>query len=1035
MIILNSIYRNARLYPKQIAVRDKEQSFTHRQVAVLTHAIADLLKQRFTTGGRVILCLAHDAWMPLILYACLEAKLCYIPMKLGSSEQELETVAKLSDSDCLISTAVYSGFNRLSMQELIAVAEAALAADAGDELKPELPCYIKDDEIYILHTSGSTGVPKGVVVTYENLTYILRNMNRLCPCQQGDVYLLATPYTFDVSVSEIYGWIEHAAACYVDSLSQLDLYRNFADLLTAQRLSHIAMSPSTFYLLLKNLSPQDVPQINQYLKFCMIAGERFLPGIQKLWQKLGLSFRLFNLYGPTEATVYASYFELSKSEYLPDVPIGYPLDGVDFAIYGDEEEGELLILGEGLAKGYTDPDLTAKAFIEYRGQRAYRSGDIVSWSPKGELLYHGRRDSQIQRNGIRLELGEIEYRLQSIEAVKDARIYFNSDKIYAFIIAEERGRVAEIEAAVQRVLPKYMQPNALIFVDEYLLNRSNKVDFKKMLADWQAEAFAGPSAENLISEYASEPEFQRIAELIKDCQKIDIPTGQEDILQLGFDSLDLVNLAIRLEREFQITIDLEELYGHRSNEAIYLLVKSKQGSPVEPQAAVHVAQTDSLSPEAKLQIRRAILDFIRRDEVPVEHRYEAIHIQRAYLRLQFKSVLTLQIQLPCGIDRARDLLSELVRREAILRARFDAKSAAAYQAVAEGGAAGQPSTSSDSGKLYLEECPLQVEIPVYDASQPLAESEFAAIATELIFERRYLGDYLTAFLLQATGDSTQLYVAVDHSICDGASLTMLRKALTYLSEGLDYQALPYRDYCEAVVRQNSPELLSDYGQYFEAISENQFTIEQLLTSLPHAPIALRLAPVSELDSLEATIELSYYIAVNMARHFEVDSLIVRSLLNIRDVTGYRYASTIGDVHTGYNVSYRVGDDFSCFRERALEIISMLKDNALRPGYVLEVYPDEAEKIYPGMTEKYKELSLSAVNFLGNRLARDESDFVRETIDLQNRLNADHEGFFVTACRIEDHLTVVVSRPISLQDVQLGDRCLHCDFVECLDAGK
>lgn len=1049
MFILDYISNNAKNYPEKIAIKDKDNKFSYEELNFLVNYFATEIYRVFGSHKRLLLKIEHNAYMPIIIFACLKSHNTYVPIDIKSGINDLNRISQSVASKYLISEEKIEDYECL---DLIVNLEASrkkhgCAFFTLDDLPAST--YEEDDEIYILHTSGSTGMPKGVVITYKNLSYILQNMDELCPCSFSDCYLLSTPYTFDVSVSEIYGWLKRAGSCYVDSLKKLELYKGFASIVERYKISHLAMSPSTFHVLLSNLDRLNVASVNKYLKYAMIAGERFLPIIQKQWVDLGLACHLFNFYGPTEATVYATYYELTRDKYLADVPIGQALKGasvlIDNKANNPYDEGELLILGEGLAKSYTDEKLTEEKFVCIDGKRAYRTGDIAKFNEADELIYLGRNDSQIQRNGIRLEIGEIEFRIHELDEVKECRVYFKDDNIYAFVI-RETGFVSsetEFREFINKNLPQYMRPNAIIFLEKFLFNMSNKLDFAKMLSEWKENEFRSESRNRSKSKNESELDEKEKSEsyesvklsdgeqailsdiksFVLEIKSLDDISLDSDIVAAGFDSLDLVRLAILLEKRFNITLELDDLYANRNIYKLLSLILyklasleknkvSSEASASEPSgdlSGVFLYDKREFKFEAETiladKLKEILSSLITKDEAKLIDSFPSIHTQRSYLRNGLSSVVSLKVRLEKSTGECEEILRNLIKRERILWSRFK-----------------DTTVIYDKSKdLFIEECEFTKSIPILKSyGVELDENLFRELSEELIFSNRDRGGYLATFLIQDMNDYKNIYLALDHSIADGASMTILRKLLstTDLNANIDsYQErASYKDYCLEIIDNNNLQFLKGNANYFKSVSDNQLVIDDILARYEHKPVCFEIKDINpRFDSLELTMITAYVLGSYMAKSLQVNKLMLRSLLNIRDLSSYKYKDTIGDIHTGYIVPFETKMSYKEFKKEAYKVLDLLKTKSFRAGYIIERYSEACDALYPGMREKYIKIASTSINFLGDKFAREKEDFIKEVCQIQDKLNKIQEGIFVTSFRVEDSLIVVASRDFGFDE--------------------
>jgi amino acid adenylation domain-containing protein len=358
-----------------------------------------------------------------------------------------------------------------------AVAEVAAgpgraAEDGGDEREPAA---------YILFTSGSTGVPKGVEVEHPALLNMLEYFVRALSLRPGDRVLAHSNIVFDMSVPEMLMPLISGGAIAVAPPRSARNPEFFAGWLRAHPVDVAWATPSQLRLML--------PFLHRERVFATL-----ISGGEALTAALADDLRdvtgtLWNAYGPTEITVVGLCTKVLPPHRDP-MPIGRPLTGLRAHVLDEgqrtvppEAVGELFLSGIGVARGYVgSPELTARAFVTGPdGERMYRTGDMVRVGPDGLYYFHGRRDDQVKIRGHRVELGEIEAVAQQVPSVAQA-VAVVSDALRAqpdlyLAVASAPGNTAdeaELRARLRRLLPAYMQPRRALFFDELPRNTAGK---------------------------------------------------------------------------------------------------------------------------------------------------------------------------------------------------------------------------------------------------------------------------------------------------------------------------------------------------------------------------------------------------------------------------------------------------------------------------------------------------------------------------------------------------------------------------------
>jgi amino acid adenylation domain-containing protein len=362
------------------------------------------------------------------------------------------------------------------------------APGAGDVL--ESPTVRPSDPAYLLFTSGSTGVPKGVAVSHANVRAFLDAVTQRFDFTENDRFSQTFSLTFDLSVFDMFAaWESGACLCCPSDKTLL----NPADFIRRSRLTVWFSVPSIalFMRRLRALKPASFPT----LRWSLFCGEALPGAVTQEWAQAAPSSTVENLYGPTEATIACTAYRWD-SVRSPDeselglVPIGHPLGAMSTLVAGDQlrevrpgEAGELLLSGPQVVQGYWhDEKTTARSFVSVDGRPYYRTGDRVR-RPAGDgpLLYLGRLDNQIKVLGHRVELGEVEAAVReeagvdAVVAVGWPRSPAGAAGIAAFL-ADTSVDVAALRRRLARRLPSYMVPREVRLLPDLPLNANGKWD-------------------------------------------------------------------------------------------------------------------------------------------------------------------------------------------------------------------------------------------------------------------------------------------------------------------------------------------------------------------------------------------------------------------------------------------------------------------------------------------------------------------------------------------------------------------------------
>ncbi|KTD37472.1 type I polyketide synthase WcbR [Legionella nautarum] len=435
------------------------------------------------------------------------------------------------------------------------------------------------DLAYILFTSGSTGLPKGVLIEQEGLIDRLLWMKNYFNFSAADKFLQSTLLTFDVSLPEY--CLPLICGATIVLFHPEESQNAHAALCTYHQVTMMSTVPSLFSILLSDLAGCPT------LKHLIMIGEVLPRAIVNKWLASNQTCTLYNLYGPTEVTVYASAHACREPINSALVPIGEAADNVIPLVldqYGnpvlDEVIGELYLAGSGVARGYIGGQLKSDPFINNPWQslhytRMYKTGDFVRWLEGGRLEYIGRKDNRIKLNGLLVELGEIEERvLKAFPDLENACAIITEFKIKETLIKHivlcimpECTDSSIIMEHLKQHLPQYMLPWKIISYAEFPRNSSAKVD-RKLLTNLVKELYEEESVQAKLRPKSShqpvtfmEKEICKIWETLLQKSNLGI---DENFFELGGDSLLLTQMILLVEKQLGIKTNFAKFLANPS---------------------------------------------------------------------------------------------------------------------------------------------------------------------------------------------------------------------------------------------------------------------------------------------------------------------------------------------------------------------------------------------------------------------------------------------------------------------------------------
>ena len=482
MHLLDRIDEYGRTSSDRLAHVSGDRRLTYGELLARSNAVAAWLDSQL--GDRRVPVAVRGHKEPEMLVAFLGAVKSgrpYVPIDYMTPEQRVQRVVEIANAGIVLTPEK--------------VAEIAATGPADYERKK----LEKDDPFYILFTSGSTGEPKGVVITLGNLNHYLAWMHGAFSFRErGETFLNHAPFTFDLSVHDLY--LALSSGNTIFSLTK-DHITNLRLLFETLRQCNVTMWMSTpsfaqMCMIERGFNAEMMPQVRCFL-FC---GETLAPETASQLLERFPDALVWNTYGPTEATVAMTIVQITRDVIAKSnpLPIGRVMPGTRVIIRGEDgkavppgERGEIVIVGPNVSPGYlARPDLTEKAFYAIDDTRAYRTGD---WGRDrdGMIFCEGRMDGQIKLHGYRIELGDLEANLRALPDIADVVVLpvqkgGKIDSLTAFVVLSgpKQGtdfeQAAKLKTQLGERLPAYMTPRKFHFLDSFPMNANGKADRKKL---------------------------------------------------------------------------------------------------------------------------------------------------------------------------------------------------------------------------------------------------------------------------------------------------------------------------------------------------------------------------------------------------------------------------------------------------------------------------------------------------------------------------------------------------------------------------
>jgi len=484
--------KTAERFPNRCAVRDENDSFTFSKLREAGLSVAAALMRDAEGNSPVIVWLPKSAKMLACFMGAMYAGRPYVPVAEDIPEKRLRDIAANIGAGQLIT----SGGNAKALKKpiegfSIVLCEDALEAEPKESAALAAVSKVIDcDPIYIMYTSGSTGVPKGVAIPHRG---IIDYADWVCETFQFDdntVLGNQSAFFFDNSTLDIFSMLKVGAQLIIIPEVLHRYPTKLPEFICENGINTIFWVPTVLIAVANSgvLEKTKMPCLKKVL-FC---GEAMPNRQLNIWRKNCPDILYANLYGPTEITDVCTYYIVDRPFKDSDpLPIGKACRNMRATILREDntpaavgETGELCISGSALTLGYwNSPEITDRVLITnpnvtaYR-EPLYRTGDLAYMAEDGNIIYVGRSDSQIKLKGLRIELGEAETAAKTVDSIKNACVLFDADRqdIVLFAETDEDIKLRRLNLELKKLIPAYMAPTRLVCLKELPKTPNGKID-------------------------------------------------------------------------------------------------------------------------------------------------------------------------------------------------------------------------------------------------------------------------------------------------------------------------------------------------------------------------------------------------------------------------------------------------------------------------------------------------------------------------------------------------------------------------------
>ncbi|MDR0220844.1 MAG: amino acid adenylation domain-containing protein [Lachnospiraceae bacterium] len=480
--------------PDKVAFSDGSRHLTFREVREQCDAIGSYLAKNGIYQAPVLVFMGKHPDTVVTFFGVVRGGCYYVPLDAEMPRLRIEHILNNMNAPLMVcdkhtrEAAESLGFaGRLVLYDDICKTDTDVTALAGIAERA-----LDTDPIYIVHTSGSTGVPKGVVACHRSVIDYIEQLSEVLEFGDATIYGNQTPLYFDACLKEIYPTLKFGATTYLIPAELFMQPVKLVEFLNEHRINTIcwvvsAMTMISAFDTFSTVVPEHLSSVN-------FGSEVFPLKELRKWRAALPGARFTNLYGPTECTGMCCYYKVTDvSETAEAIPIGRPFKNTEIILLDENDRrvtsagidkgvGEICVRGTSLTLGYyNDFEKTGAAFVQnplnpHYPELIYRTGDLGYRNAEGELVFCSRKDHQIKHMGHRIELGEIEASVHRLTEIKMACAVYDKEKnkIRLYYVGDITSK--EVTERLKELLPRYMMPNAVKQIERMPLTANGKID-------------------------------------------------------------------------------------------------------------------------------------------------------------------------------------------------------------------------------------------------------------------------------------------------------------------------------------------------------------------------------------------------------------------------------------------------------------------------------------------------------------------------------------------------------------------------------
>ena len=759
--------------PNAIALVDDEKSYTYLELHERTNQIANFLLEKHKVKANEIVAILCDRTADYVcaMLGVLKCGAAYLPLEKTFTQTYIDQLLYQANSKVVL---IDNEVNKFNTTLNFAQVSNEYLESYDIDLKNKNNQITLDTLAYVMFTSGTTGVPKGVMISHLNIIRLVKNTNYV-ELSNDDKILQTGSLSFDASTFEIFGPLLNGGQVHIIKMNNLLDVKSMSNALKERRITKIFLTTAWF----NQLVDIDV-QMFSCLDLLLVGGEKLSPDHVLKFMNECPNVQINNCYGPTENTTYTTSGKIMPHD-MNNIPLGYPISNSTVYILDKNQQpvpigvtGEVYLGGLGVAKGYlNDEERTSEKFIKplfINEPCLYKTGDLGRWISDGRITFYGRADDQLKIRGHRIELSGILAVAQKHIGINEVAITAlklanNSDKdIVMYYTTVNELSEADLKEYMNTKLPSYMVPSYFVKVKTIPLNKNGKAALNKLPKPNIKNSITINSYEAPVS--VTQKKVILILNILLELKekKISITSN---FFELGIHSLKAIALVNKIKAELKIEISYSKIFTFSSIKELANYIDDNNNFTEE---VIEVAPVMKMYPVSSSQKRLYTL-FKMQPESLAYNIPEIIELPKKYSKEQITTAF-----------------NKLIERHESLRTNFMMKNGEVFQKIEKNSTLVIKDFTEDSIDIALQKF-----VKPFDLEN----------------------DFLVRVAFVKT-DNT-LLLDIHHSIIDGRSQEVLGQELLALLEGNTLTKVPYqfKDYAYWIQQPKQQEKLKKQQGYWK----------------------------------------------------------------------------------------------------------------------------------------------------------------------------------------------------------------------------